>query len=130
VLAKIGLDGHDRGVRVLARALREAGMEIVYLGPWAEIAEVVSAAVQEDADVVGVSSLAYDHLLVPDLMRALDEAGFDGTVVVGGTIQSEDIELLERSGVARVFHPGEPLADIVEFIQGCGRRQEGSLHGH
>jgi methylmalonyl-CoA mutase C-terminal domain/subunit len=129
VLAKIGLDGHDRGVRVLARALREAGMEIVYLGPWAEIPEVVSAAVQEDADVVGVSSLAYDHLLVPDLTRELREAGFTGTVVVGGTIQGEDIDLLETAGVARVFHPGEPLADIVEFFRACARRPEGTSHG-
>jgi methylmalonyl-CoA mutase C-terminal domain/subunit len=124
VLTKIGLDGHDRGVRVLARALREAGMEVVYLGPWAEIPEVVSAAVQEDADVVGVSSLAYDHLLVPDLMRDLREAGFEGKVLVGGTIQGEDIPALETSGVARIFHPGEPLTDIVDYIRACadGRR--------
>ena len=123
VLTKIGLDGHDRGVRVLARALREAGMEVVYLGPWAEIPEVVSAAVQEDADVVGVSSLAYDHLLVPDLMRDLRQAGYDGTVLVGGTIQNEDIPVLEEAGVARVFHPGEPLADIVAFVRESGERR-------
>ena len=115
---------------MLARALRDAGMEIVDLGPWADIPEVVSAAVQEDADVVGVSSLAYDHLLVPDLVAALRAAGFDGTVVVGGTVQEDDIELLETAGVARVFHPGEPLAAIVEFIRGCSRRPEGSVHGH
>jgi methylmalonyl-CoA mutase C-terminal domain/subunit len=129
ILTKIGLDGHDRGVRVLARALREAGMEIVYLGPWAEIAEVVSAAVQEDADVVGVSSLAYDHLLVPELVEALRAAGFDGSVVVGGTIQEADIALLEDAGVARVFHPGEPLDAIVDYIRGCSRRPEGTGHG-
>jgi len=104
-------------------------MEIIYLGPWAEIAEVVSAAVQEDVDVVGVSSLAYDHLLVPDLVAALRTAGFDGAVVVGGTIQDADIELLEAAGVARVFHPGESLDGIVDFIRGCTRRPEGNLHG-
>jgi len=126
VLTKIGLDGHDRGVRVLARALREAGMEVVYLGPWAEIPEVVSAAVQEDADVVGVSSLAYDHLLVPDLMRELRGAGYEGTVLVGGTIQNEDIPVLEEAGVARIFHPGEPLAEVVEFVRASGASRRSS----
>lgn len=122
ILTKVGLDGHDRGVRILARALREAGIEVIYLGPWAEIPEVVSAAVQEDADVVGVSSLAYDHLLVPDLMRELRAAGFEGEVLVGGTIQGEDIPMLEEAGVGRIFHPGEPLAEIVDYIRACGER--------
>jgi methylmalonyl-CoA mutase C-terminal domain/subunit len=122
LLAKIGLDGHDRGVRILARGLREAGMEVIYLGPWATIPEVVSAAVQEDVDVVGISSLAYDHLLVPDLMEQLRAAGFPGEVLVGGTIQGPDIASLEQAGVARVFHPGEPLEEIVAFIEGSGER--------
>jgi methylmalonyl-CoA mutase C-terminal domain/subunit len=122
LLTKIGLDGHDRGVRILARGLREAGMEVVYLGPWAEIPEVVSAAVQEDVAVVGVSSLAYDHLLVPDLMEQLRAAGFAGEVLVGGTIQGPDIAALEQAGVARVFHPGEPLEEVVAFVEGCAAR--------
>ncbi len=117
ILAKIGLDGHDRGVRVLARAMREAGMEIIYLGPWAEIAEVVAAAVQEDADLIGLSSLAYDHLLVPELVQALRTAGFEGDVVVGGTIQSADMPALEAAGVTRVFHPGESLGEIIDYVR-------------
>jgi methylmalonyl-CoA mutase, C-terminal domain len=129
VLTKIGLDGHDRGVRVLARALREAGMEVIYLGPWAEIPEVVAAAVQEDAEIVGISSLAYDHLLVPDLMRDLRAAGYEGEVLVGGTIQSEDMPTLDSAGVGRVFHPGEPLSEIVEYIGACRARREEGTNG-
>jgi methylmalonyl-CoA mutase C-terminal domain/subunit len=122
VLAKIGLDGHDRGLRVLARALRDAGMEIVYLGPWAEVEAVVAAAIQEDARVVGISSLAYDHLLVPDLARRLAEEGWDGRLLVGGVIQEQDIPALTAAGVARVFHPGEPLADVVAAVREAARR--------
>jgi methylmalonyl-CoA mutase, C-terminal domain len=117
VVAKIGLDGHDRGVRVLARALRDAGMEVIYIGPWASAAEVVATAVQEDADVVGVSSLAYDHLLVPDLVRDLRAAGYLGAVVVGGTVQSADVPALEAAGVARVFHPGERLEEVIAALR-------------
>jgi methylmalonyl-CoA mutase, C-terminal domain len=121
VLAKIGLDGHDRGVRVLARAMRDAGMEVIYIGPWASVPEVVATAVQEDADLVGVSSLAYDHLIVPDLVRELRAAGFAGAVVVGGTIQSADVPALEAAGVARVFHPGEPLEDVIAAVRAAAR---------
>jgi methylmalonyl-CoA mutase, C-terminal domain len=117
VLAKIGLDGHDRGVRVLARALRDAGMEVIYIGPWARPAEVVATAVQEDADIVGISSLAYDHLLVPNLVRDLRAAGYLGAVVVGGTIQSADVPALDAAGVARVFHPGEPLEEVIAALR-------------
>ena len=95
-------------------------MEVIYLGPWAEIGQVVSTAIQEDADVVGVSSLAYDHLLVPDLMKELRTAGYDGHVVVGGTVQSADIATLESAGVARVFHPGEPLEEVIEGVSALG----------
>jgi methylmalonyl-CoA mutase C-terminal domain/subunit len=119
LLAKIGLDGHDRGVRVVARALRDAGMEVIYVGPWASVQHVAAVAVQEDADVVGISSLAYDHLLVPDLMAALRAQEWDGVVVVGGIIQAADIPILEAAGVARIFHPGEPLGEIVKFVRGA-----------
>jgi methylmalonyl-CoA mutase, C-terminal domain len=122
VLTKIGLDGHDRGVRVLARALRDAGMEVIYIGPWASPAEVVATAVQEDADLVGISSLAYDHLLVPDLVRDLRSAGYGGGVVVGGTIQSADVPALEAAGVARVFHPGEPLDEVIAALRDVAAR--------
>ena len=116
VLAKIGLDGHDRGARVVGRALRDSGVEVIYLGPWAEIEEVVRAAVDEDVDVVGVSSLAYDHLLVPRLSAALREAGWDGSIVVGGIVPDEDGELLTETGVEAVFRPGDLLSDIVDAI--------------
>jgi methylmalonyl-CoA mutase C-terminal domain/subunit len=123
LLAKIGLDGHDRGVRVVARALRDAGMEVIYIGPWAAVEDVAAVAVQEDADVVGVSSLAYDHLLVPDLMAALRAQDWDGPVLVGGIVQAADVPVLMNAGVARIFHPGEPLDEIVTFIQGAVREQ-------
>jgi len=129
ILAKIGLDGHDRGVRVLAHAMREAGMEVIYLGPWAELDEVVTAAIQEDADVVGVSSLAYDHLLVPQLVRELRAAGFEGDVLVGGTIQSADIPTLADAGVARVFHPGDSLSEITDFVRDLVSRRRGAIDG-
>jgi methylmalonyl-CoA mutase C-terminal domain/subunit len=117
LLAKIGLDGHDRGVRVVARALRDAGMEVIYLGPWASVEDVAAVALQEDADVVGISSLAYDHLLVPDLMAALRAEDWDGAVVVGGIVQAADVPVLKSAGVVRIFHPGEPLDEIVDFIR-------------
>lgn len=117
LLAKIGLDGHDRGVRIVAQALRDAGVEVIYVGPWAELELVVNAAVDEDVDVVGISSLAYDHLLVPALMEKLREAGFDGTVVVGGIIQEQDFQVLRDAGVESIFHPGDPLDEIVRFVR-------------
>jgi methylmalonyl-CoA mutase C-terminal domain/subunit len=79
--------------------------------------DVAAVAVQEDADVVGISSLAYDHLLVPDLMAALRAGEWEGVVVVGGIVQAADIPMLKQAGVARIFHPGEPLGEIVEFIR-------------
>ncbi len=97
--------------------MREAGMEVIYLGPWAESPEVVAAAIQENADVVGISSLAYDHLLVPSLVHELREAGFEGEVLVGGTIQAADVPALVEAGVARVFHPGEPLEEVTDYIR-------------
>lgn len=116
LLAKIGLDGHDRGVRIIARALRDAGVEVIYVGPWAALETVVAAAVQEDVEVVGISSLAYDHLLVPDLAKALRAAGWDGPLVVGGIVQEDDVPLLEEAGVAGIFPPGQPLDEVVAAI--------------
>lgn len=98
-------------------------MEVIYLGPWAEIDAVVAAAIQEDVDTVGISSLAYDHLIVPSLVEALRAAGFEGDVLVGGTVQAVDIPALETAGVARVFHPGEPLDDVVEHVRASARRR-------
>ena len=117
LVTKIGLDGHDRGSRLVAGFLRDAGMEVIYTAPWQAIETVVRQAMEEDVDVIGISSLATDHLLVPQLMRALRVAQMDDVaVVVGGIIPENEIGLLEDAGVAAVFHPGSSRDDIVERI--------------
>ena len=117
LITKIGLDGHDRGSRIVAAYLRDAGMEVVYTPPWQEIAAVVKLAVEEDVDVIGVSCLSTDHLLMPQLMTALDEAGLGHVgVVVGGIVPAEDEALLLDAGVAAVFHPGAARDDIVGAV--------------
>lgn len=127
LLTKIGFDAHDRGVRVVASALKEDGMEVIYTGPWQSIEEVVEASLQEDVDVIGVSSLAYDHLLIPKLMDALKEKGMtDLLVIVGGVIPAGDVPALKGSGVAEVFPPGTPLNRIARFIRGNVKRVHGS----
>ena len=123
LVTKIGLDGHDRGSRIVAAHLRDAGMEVIYTPPWQEIAAVVKLALEEDVDVIGVSSLATDHLIVPKLKAALREAGLaDVVVIVGGIVPDEDEPALLESGVARVFHPGTPLEDISTFVAGAAVR--------
>ncbi len=118
LITKIGFDGHDRGSRLVATALRDAGMEVVYTGPWQEIPAVVDLALEEDVDVVGISSLATDHLLVPKLMAALREAGLGHVaVVVGGIVPDADEAMLLEAGVARVFHSGTALSEIVSAIE-------------
>ena len=118
IVAKPGLDGHDRGAKVIARALRDAGMEVIYTPPWQEIATVVKLAIEEDADVIGISSLATDHLIIPKLMHALRDAGLqDVHVIVGGIIPAKDEKELLQSGVAKVFHPGSSLEDIVNEVR-------------
>jgi len=118
LITKIGLDGHDRGSRIVAAHLRDAGMEVVYTPPWQEIPAVVKLALEEDVDVIGVSSLATDHLIVPKLMKALREAGLgDVVVIVGGIVPDDDERMLLDAGVARVFHPGSPLDDISAFVR-------------
>ena len=117
LVTKIGLDGHDRGSRVVASFLRDAGMEVVYTPPWQDIAAVVKLALEEDVDVIGVSSLATDHLIVPKLMQALGAAGLrDIAVIVGGIVPDADEALLLAAGVARVFHPGSALDEIAAEI--------------
>lgn len=117
LVTKIGLDGHDRGSRIIAAYLRDAGMEVVYTGPWQEIPAVVELAIQEDLDVIGVSSLATDHLLVPKLMAALRDAGLAHIkVVVGGIVPDEDEASLLAAGVSKIFHPGSPREEIVAEI--------------
>ncbi len=130
IVTKIGFDGHDRGSRVIAACLRDAGMEVIYTPPWQEITTVVKLALEEDADVIGVSSLATDHLIVPDLMVALQQAGLaDVQVIVGGIVPHKDEAMLQASGVARVFHPGSSLDDVVECVRSLTvkrREQQGA----
>jgi methylmalonyl-CoA mutase C-terminal domain/subunit len=117
LITKIGFDGHDRGSRIVAAGLRDAGMEVIYTPPWQEIAAVVKLAIEEDVDVIGISSLATDHLIVPKLMEALREGGLtDVAVVVGGIVPDEDEQMLLDAGVARVFHPGATIAEIAGYI--------------
>ena len=118
VIAKPGLDGHDRGAKVIARALRDAGMEVIYTGLRQTPEQFVSAALQEDADVVGLSILsgAHNHI-APRLMQLLREKGLDDVlVVIGGIIPDVDIPKLKEIGVKGIFLPGTPMQDIVDFI--------------
>ena len=118
LVTKIGLDGHDRGSRVVATYLRDAGMEVIYTGPWQQIPAVVALTREEDVDVVGISSLATDHLIVPKLMHALGEAGLAHVrVVVGGIVPDDEVTMLRESGVSEVFHPGSTRDEIVATVQ-------------
>ncbi len=117
LVTKIGLDGHDRGSRIVAAFLRDAGMEVIYTPPWQEVGQVVRLVLEEDVDVVGVSSLSTDHLLMPQLMAALRDAGLAQVrVVVGGIVPDEDEAALLEAGVAKVFHPGAARDDIVREV--------------
>jgi len=117
LLTKIGLDGHDRGSRVVAAFLRDAGMEVLYTPPWQEIRQVVRLAEEEDVDAIGISSLATDHLLVPKLMKALTRAQLAHVpVVVGGIVPDADEVKLKKAGVRHVFHPGASREEIVEVM--------------
>jgi len=118
VIAKPGLDGHDRGAKVIARALRDAGMEVIYTGLRQTPEQIASAALQEDADVIGLSILsgAHNHI-APRLMELLKEKGLDDVlVVIGGIIPDVDIPRLKAIGVRGVFLPGTPMQQIVDFI--------------
>ena len=119
IVAKPGLDGHDRGAKVIARALRDAGMEVIYTGLRQTPEQIVGAALQEDADVVGLSILSGAHAhICPRIMQLLKEKGLeDVLVLVGGIIPDADAEQLRAIGVAGVFQPGTRMQDIVEFIQ-------------
>ena len=117
LVTKIGLDGHDRGSRVVAAYLRDAGMEVLYTPPWQEIGQVVRLAEEEDVDVIGISSLATDHLLVPKLLKALKKAGLGGVpVVIGGIVPDEDERKLRKAGVKEIFHPGASREEIVSKV--------------
>jgi methylmalonyl-CoA mutase, C-terminal domain len=120
VIAKPGLDGHDRGAKVIARALRDAGMEVIYTGLRQTPEQIVSAALQEDADVIGLSILsgAHNHI-APKLMSLLHDQGLDDVLVlVGGIIPDVDVPRLQALGVKGVFLPGTPMQAIIDFING------------
>ena len=119
LVAKPGLDGHDRGAKVIAQALRDAGMEVIYTGLRQTPEQIVSAALQEDVDVVGLSILSGAHgTLFPEVVKLLREQGAEDVLVVGGgIIPDEDIPELKAAGIAEVFGPGTPLEDVVKYIK-------------
>jgi methylmalonyl-CoA mutase cobalamin-binding domain/chain len=119
IVAKPGLDGHDRGAKIVARALRDAGFEVIYTGLHQTPEQIVETAIQEDADAVGISILSGAHMtLVPRILDGLrDNGAEDVLVVLGGTIPNEDAEELRRQGVAAVFTPGAPTTEIVDFLR-------------
>ena len=125
VVAKPGLDGHDRGAKIIARALRDAGMEVIYTGLHQTPEQIVETVIQEDADAVGLSILSGAHMtLVPRIVELLKEQDIEDVVItVGGTIPSDDIPELKKLGVSEVFTPGAPTQAIIDFIEGAVHRQ-------
>ncbi len=123
VVAKPGLDGHDRGAKIIARALRDAGMEVIYTGLHQTPEQIVETVIQEDADAVGLSILSGAHMtLVPRILELLQEQDIDDVLVtVGGTIPSDDVEKLKELGVSEVFTPGASTQQVIDFIRGAVR---------
>ena len=119
VVAKPGLDGHDRGAKIIARALRDAGMEVIYTGLHQTPEQIVETTVQEDADVIGLSILSGAHMtLVPRILELLRDEGIDDVdVILGGTIPARDVAELRAAGVAEIFTPGAPTSAIVDFLK-------------
>jgi len=118
VLAKLGLDGHDRGIKVVARILRDAGMEVIYLGLRQTTASIVAAAEQEDADAIGLSMHNAGHLtLAPNMLKAMEAADLDIPLIVGGIVPLEDVTELENAGVAAILGPGAPADEVVSTIR-------------
>jgi methylmalonyl-CoA mutase C-terminal domain/subunit len=126
LIAKPGLDGHDRGAKVLARGLRDEGFEVIYTGLRQTPEMVVSAALQEDVDVVGLSILSGAHMtLLPKITAGLKEQGMDDVLVTaGGIIPDADIPVLEKAGVSRVFGPGTTIREVADFIRANAKRHE------
>ncbi|WP_457754150.1 cobalamin-dependent protein [Thermococcus sp.] len=121
LIAKPGLDGHDRGAKVIARALRDAGFEVIYTGIRQTPEQIVESVIQEDVDVLGISILSGAHMvLIPKILRLLEEKGLkpneDVLVIAGGIIPPDDAQELEKMGVAKVFGPGSPINEIINFI--------------
>jgi methylmalonyl-CoA mutase C-terminal domain/subunit len=126
LIAKPGLDGHDRGAKVLARGLRDAGFEVVYTGLRQTPEMVVTAALQEDVDVVGLSILSGAHMtLIPKITRLLREAGLDDVLVTaGGIIPDDDVPALKEAGVAEVFGPGTTIAEVADYLRTNARPRD------
>jgi methylmalonyl-CoA mutase, C-terminal domain len=126
VVAKLGLDGHDRGAKIIARSLRDAGMEVIYTGIFQTPESVISTVLQEDAHVLGISSLSGAHMeYTVEITRRLREAGADDVLVlVGGTVPRRDAAELRRAGVAGVFGPGTPTAEVVAFVEEHAPRRD------
>lgn len=116
LLCKIGLDGHDRGVRTLAVELTRAGFEVIYSGPYPTIDFIVNSAIQEDVDILGISTLAGDYVLIPKLMKKLREKGVEIPVILGGTIPNDLEDSLKGEGIKAIFRPGSKIEDIIETI--------------
>ena len=118
LLCKIGQDSHDQGVKVIAAALRDAGMEVIYTGPWQTLDSVANMALQEDVDIIGVSCLNYEHLLIPKLMSILEEK-FKGGIplIAGGIIPPDDAASLKEAGVKGIFPPGSNTKDIAKAVE-------------
>jgi methylmalonyl-CoA mutase, C-terminal domain len=118
VLAKLGLDGHDRGIKVVARILRDAGIEVIYLGLRQTTESIVSAAEQEDADAIGLSMHNAGHLvLAPAMMAALDKADLQIPLIIGGIVPDVDVPILEEAGVAAILGPGAPAEEVVSAVR-------------
>lgn len=124
VLAKLGFDGHDRGLKVVARTLRDAGMEVIYLGLRQTTESIIAACEQEDADVIGLSMHNAGHLtLAPRMAQAIDSAGLDVPVVIGGIVPAEDVNVLIEAGVAAVLGPGASAEEVVAAVKAAVTRQ-------
>jgi methylmalonyl-CoA mutase C-terminal domain/subunit len=131
VIAKPGLDGHDRGAKVIARALRDSGMEVIYTGLRQTPEQIVAAALQEDADVIGLSILSGAHMhICPRVMELLRERGLDDVLVlVGGIIPDVDIPKLRDAGIRGIFLPGTPMQEIIDFVSANVRTRAEEAHG-
>ena len=131
VIAKPGLDGHDRGAKIIARALRDAGMEVIYTGLHQTPEQIVETALQEDADAVGISILSGAHMtLVPKIVDGLREQGLeDVLVVVGGTIPRDDVVALKEGGVAEIFTPGATMASVTDWLAAALAERDAATAG-
>lgn len=128
LLAKIGVDAHDRGAKVLSYTLRNAGMEVIYTGPWQSIDSVVKTAIQEDIDIIGISTLGGDYILIPKLLERLKKEEVNMPVIVGGIVPTDIEESLKKIGVANIFHPGESMKSIVDEINSIVEESKRGSH--